>query len=492
MKAGDDDFHELKPVAMPWTVTQEQHDAFARSLEPFQEVMNDFKLPSRLSFTRYITGYVEGCSSHHPFIHVPTFLITTSPAPEMVLALLAMGAQFRYESRIATSLYQAARGIILHRLRRGELAQPISHSISPSPVATAPLAATSGSSGSPGQGQSYHLDSVRAVLMLGDFSGWQHDERLTRDSLDYQAILARCVRDSGLSEPEGVDADPDDWHTWAAGEVDRRTKLSAFCFLNLQSLVFHSPPVLLSKDINLQLPSSSLEWNAPGPNEWHRARARRGRFVPVTFQTAMDALLQEDPGPLVITSPFGNFALAHALFQRITIARQLSTISPNSALSLPGTVSIEESLHRWREAWLLAPESNIDPKDHSGSVSWSSTALLGQAHIRLHFSIGNGIFDYFDNPEQVAGKALQAEAPRRGPHLLHALIHAVHALNIPIQTGITYVTNCQALFWSLQHAFSAFECAVFLSSWLRSFAESDSEPPSSELHRWSRLLAEND
>lgn len=44
------------------------------------------------------------------------------------------------------------------------------------------------------------------------------------------------------------DVSPDvnlDWETWAQEESERRTKLFAFCFLNIQNLAYDLPPVLL-------------------------------------------------------------------------------------------------------------------------------------------------------------------------------------------------------------------------------------------------------
>lgn len=55
-------------------------------------------LPSRLSMARYVTGFVDGFTRHHPFIHMPTFRVTNyTRSPELVLALLAVGAQHRFE-----------------------------------------------------------------------------------------------------------------------------------------------------------------------------------------------------------------------------------------------------------------------------------------------------------------------------------------------------------------------------------------------------------
>jgi hypothetical protein len=70
----------------------------------------------------------------------------------------------------------------------------------------------------------------------------------------------------------------------------------------------------------------------------------------------------------------------------------------------------------------------------------------------------------------IADMARAAPPPVRGPHLLKALLHSVHALSVPAQLGIHYLASCHAFFLSLQHAFCFFECVVFLRKWLASVA----------------------
>ena len=64
-------------------------------------------------------------------------------------------------------------------------------------------------------------------------------------------------------------------------------------------------------------------------------------------------------------------------------------------------------------------------------------------------------------------------APMRTPSSLRA--HSVHALNIPAQLGISYLSRCQSFSWSIHHAFCDLEYAVFLSKWFQLLAESQQE-----------------
>jgi hypothetical protein len=56
---------------------------------------------------------------------------------------------------------------------------------------------------------------------------------------------------------------------------------------------------------------------------------------------------------------------------------------------------------------------------------------------------------------------------QRGPHLLPALLHATHALSIPVNLGIEYVSRSQAFVWSIQHALCGLEFAVLVNKWLK-------------------------
>ena len=163
---------------------------------------------------RYIAGFVDVFNHLHPFIHMPTFRISNyTRSPELVLALLAVGAQYRYEYTPALHLYSAARSIVLARMHLGELSRAVHL----------------GSLGLPfrercwGAGVAINpalpIDTLGATLLLAMFASWQADPVRVRESFEYQPLLARLARDCGLSEEEPPDVDVDgdtdgnDWLT---------------------------------------------------------------------------------------------------------------------------------------------------------------------------------------------------------------------------------------------------------------------------------------
>ncbi|PYI29278.1 hypothetical protein BP00DRAFT_427730 [Aspergillus indologenus CBS 114.80] len=74
-------------------------------------------------------------------------------------------------------------------------------------------------------------------------------------------MLAHSLRLSGLEEVGSQSTD--NWETWAGQESERRTKLLAFCFLNIQPIAYGLPPIFWGHEFGLQLPCSCPEWTAP-------------------------------------------------------------------------------------------------------------------------------------------------------------------------------------------------------------------------------------
>lgn len=404
-----------------------------------------------------MAGFVEGYCHHHPFIHVPTLSIHAHlAAPELTLAITAVGAKYRYEHCAADRLYEAARSIFFERVRRREkcteniVSDAVGDDITAESNATTAL-----------------TDMIKTVLLLTTFATWQAKPQYLREALEYQSLLARYVREDGLTEVQSSDGD--DWLTWAGAESRRRTKLSAFCLLNMHCIAFGWPAMLLSSEIRLRLPTSCKEWLAQDETAW--SAARRSAPALVSSHEAFAALLPADRGEhnvetLPVTSPFGNYILMHMLHQRMYFTRQMHVMVEDEAPTFGIDQNMEWALHLWKHEWLKAPESALDLRNSKGSLSFAATALLGLAHIRAHWNLRIETALASGDPETIVATALKAVRPIRGPNLREALLHSVHSLNIPMQLGIENLSKTQAYFWSVMHALCHLESAIFLSKWI--------------------------
>ena len=494
-----DDAYGSKTRAV-WEISDAERQAFMNKMESFTGVLpKGFIAPSRHSLSRYLAGYINGFHEHLPFIHVPT-LSVASIAPELALALAAVGAQYRFENSRGIELFYAAKAVVLEQVRRRDAywAPPLSwqrsSSIAPSPGPGFPSIEPtsspyhhmqSGEVSAPDEPA--QMGSIQTLLLLTAFATWERNRELLREALSFQSLLARLVRESGLSSPDPmVSADDLTWEDWIKQEGDKRTKLIVFCFFNLHSITWNVPPLIMNAEVKVNLPDPADEWKAQNATQWkklHRANAA----LPVTFPAAFERLFSPDSGdPNARVTPLGNYVLIHAIIQQIFFARQLSLSWPNigsGSLRSEDLAMLEHGLSQWKAGWRRTPESSLDPQNPNGPVAFTSTAFLGLAYIRLHLDMGPLRHLETRDPAQVATALGDSPPLRRNPRLIMALLHSAHALSIPVRLGIDFVARTQTFFWSIQHSLCSLECAFLLSKWLAAVSNINSshdEPPLSE------------
>lgn len=168
-------------------------------------------------------------------------------------------------------------------------------------------------------------DLIRALVMFLAFSSWDWKAGLLKDASIFQGALAQCVRDDGLTETED-DLSEHNWAKWISIEGKRRARSIAMAYLNLQSVTYNTPPMLLNNEIHLRLPCSASKWDAKDANRWREEKSRS--TYSVFFQDALhtvisrsgDSGLQQD---LSVLSPLAQFILLQGIIQRIFLVRQL-------------------------------------------------------------------------------------------------------------------------------------------------------------------------
>lgn len=110
--------HEDSSRANLLRVSVADHNIMRSRLDEFSSVLpNDFVFPSRHTLSRFFEGYISGFHDHLPFLHLPT-LVPVDMAPELLLAILAVGAQYRFESNRGYALWYAAKSVALEQIRR--------------------------------------------------------------------------------------------------------------------------------------------------------------------------------------------------------------------------------------------------------------------------------------------------------------------------------------------------------------------------------------
>ncbi|CAG7917430.1 unnamed protein product [Penicillium olsonii] len=442
-------------------VTEELRNRLLQALGNSETTMFQSVFPSCHSLTRFVNGFFDGFYPHFPVVHLPTFRLEDTE-PEIILSMAALGAQYRHEHRKAVLLFYAAKSTLQQNTRdreRREMDQSL----------------YTGDRNTDNQGTMQYREvmrEARCALYLIAFATWQSEPDIVREAFNLQSFLARCVRECSLVEPHEPRQEVPSWHLWIEQESDRRLKLFSYCILNLHGIAFSTPPVILVDELQLRLPCSCFEWIAPSPEKWAKVY-KSGNAQQMHVQEALSHMMKGSNEPQSLNSqpvpsPLANYLLLHALIQRIMLVQQAFGPYNDEDQNLLNRQkeSIRNALHVWTSQWQRAPESSLDPRNPNGPVTFTSTALLGLAYVRLALNIGSYKILGSRNPQEIANRLLQMPRLPAGPHLLPAILHATHALSIPVKLGVNYVARSHAFVWSIQHSICGLEFAIFLSKWL--------------------------
>lgn len=245
--------------------------------------------------------------------------------------MCAAGAQYCFERRVAGRLFHAANAIVFARLRHEET------SFGPQARSLVYLNKSHTREDVPmihNDDPWVPLDMIKTLLILVGYATWEVVD-LLQQSFALRQLLIHCLRDIGLAE-ESSDSSLT-WDQWILLESTRRTKLIAFCYINVHSIAYDVRPMLWSSELHLKLPSSTDRWRARSAAQWARLQQHDG-LEQMLFQDALslllygaDATTSIQPNP----SPLGNYILLHALLQRIQIVRELSLHASCGTATMP-------------------------------------------------------------------------------------------------------------------------------------------------------------
>jgi hypothetical protein len=304
-------------------VTDDHRNRLVQALEQSQTAVSKSSFPSCHSLTRFVNGFFDGFYPHIPVVHLPTFKLEDCE-PEIILAMAALGAQYRHEHRKAVILFYAAKATLQQNtIERGNW--ELDKSLSPGDRHGDFSRETQRSHY---QSKQYRevMREARCALYLIAFATWQCEPEILREAFNLQSFLARCVREGKLEEEQELHQETPSWHSWIQQESDRRVKLFSFALLNIHGIAFSTPPVILSDELQLRLPCSCFEWIAPHEERWAMVY-KSGNAQQMSVQEALSHLMKgSNETHLVnsqpVPSPLANYILLHALIQRIMLVQQ--------------------------------------------------------------------------------------------------------------------------------------------------------------------------
>lgn len=489
-----------------WKLSPAQYETIRDNLAVLSEALPpDFTLPSRLSVSRYIEGCIKGVLEHVPMVHIPTWS-ATSCAPDLLLAILAIGAQYRFEDRAAFPLFYAAKAAVAYQVQMMKREKPQDErsrapslrreSSTTSPVSIREQFISPGyQSGSPSKSEQdlscLRNQTIAAVIILMVQGSWGPAGQMLSDALAFQSLLSELIRDEGVGAEDEYEIDLSDsrnlenaWHSYIRIETRRRSMITGYNFINLQSMAYNFPPTMLTSEIKLYMPVAQSEWYAKTAEEWAQAR-RTSTIRPLSFANAVRSLFQNnDSGTTTPSGPYsaiGNYSLMFAILQSIFFLRESSKAMPvlpeSCKLREDDIESLSRALLNWQTLWENSPESSVDPHSPNGPVAFNSTALLRLAWIRIHSDLGPCRNLASRNPALIVEAFKSCPPLHRSDGLTPALLHAAHALSVPVRLGINFVAKTQTLGWSIQHALCNLECAVFLAKWFEDMESTASQTP---------------
>jgi hypothetical protein len=428
----------------PWILNENVYNDICVEVQNFSAVVpNGCTVPAQNTLIRCLEKYLRCVQEFLPFIHYATFRPEEKPV-ELLLAIAALGSQYLFERSQSYVLYFIAKAVLSEKMRREDL-QSTSSFLLGQEIAQS--------------GERDVLERIQTLILLLQFAAWG-DKKISNDLLDMGGQLAVLVRNNGISKPEKLDENIE-WLSWVAIEEKRRTLFAAFVLINLHSIVFDTPPLILNHEIGLCLPGYAAQWRMSNAVQWKQSPSQHE----VEFQVGLSKLFSvtQIAEPSSVSS-FANYILIQGIIQEMSNEHHKLITKPQS----DNIKLFEMALSRWQSSWETIQESmhdsNLDPVYEKGPFALTGAALFRLAYIRLSsdHSLSSELLLSRD-PHVILRQRNQTQ---RSLQVNRAVLHAAHSLSIPVRLGVTFMTTTKTAIWSLEHSICSLESAILLKGWL--------------------------
>ncbi|KAF2018235.1 hypothetical protein BU24DRAFT_491239 [Aaosphaeria arxii CBS 175.79] len=400
-------------------------EAYYQSMQDEISKSSSYALPSRKLLCGFIKRYFRSFHRHQPFLHEPTWSPNESPFA-LVLAICANGAVYNLEYCISQDLYAQAIKLF-----------------------------PSGNSG---------LTALQTMMPLIAYAAWagERDDLCLEFPL-YSRICLTLGREWSLCGRLTSTEEPT-WKDWREMEALRRVTYCILTVLNLIAIAYDlMPPIKIEEQYGM--PSSEALWTAASEQEWNQLfksfPQKPWKSTEDLFKTLSDPYL---PIPSDI-GPFGCHVVILHILQKACFLQKLSTSFDDHT---EYRLQIFTALERWKIMWENEPEASRSFDFQASPILFNCTALFRLTHVRLSTDFCE-VRKYFTfcSEEQIVSRIKSAGHPLRSDQITTAAFQACQSLHIPSQMGFRLVSKTKFWVWSVQHALSYFECALFLSKWLQ-------------------------
>ncbi|TPX16232.1 uncharacterized protein E0L32_012430 [Thyridium curvatum] len=445
----EEGIHDGQPTAVDgtsresWYISEPAYRKICDEVQSISHLLTpSLTIPSRDTLMRYLEIYLVCASKFLPFIHPRTFSADHRQV-ELTLAATATGSLYRFDRIKSYELYFMSKELLMERIRR----RYSQH------------AASLLGQGAPPTGSGPELGIVQTLILLISFASWA-DKTVALDAVSMTSQLAALLRQCGISDSDEMAPDID-WVHWIAVEEKRRTIFAAYTLFGLHSIAFDAPPLIFNREIGVCLPGCLEQWNAKTAEDWQRSARPAERH----FQEMLHLHFDGTGVPQgEVLSSFANYLLMHGILQHIYLGRHAAL---SASQSLHDRGSIESALQIWQASWETTWESTLDPLSDKGPFGLTATALLRLAYIRLNTDVGprRGLLER-DLDTMIRTKSKL----QRSLHIDRTILHAAHALSIPVRLGVSYMSSSVNPIWTIEHSICSLECALLLKDWLETIA----------------------
>lgn len=237
--------------------------------------------------------------------------------------------------------------------------------------------------------------------------------------------------------------------------------------MNLMSIAYDTPAPIDLEEYGL--PAQESQWRAIDAESWQEATQIATHAMPQwhTVGNIIRCLGDEKRTVPSGVGTFGCHVVISSLCQQIILLRKACAANPD--LFAQGQHYFSRCLQRWQEMWEQEPESSLTPDHPQGPILFNSTAILRVASIRLAADYAPVRKAFITGPTFDDISTIINSLPHieRNDCSSRAALQACLALQVPVQLGFTVIARASFWVWSIQHSLSYFECALFLTQWLR-------------------------
>lgn len=250
------------------------------------------------------------------------------------------------------------------------------------------------------------------------------------------------------------------------------------------TVAYDIPSCLQVDDIH-GLPAPNIQWDAQDSDSWNEAMTQTEPQQWHTVRSVVEQLAADGVPPPIKIGPFACHIVISTLCQAIMLFHKVHRGLKTEAFA-HGRRSVAHSLNRWHIMWESEPNAvwAVSPDNPYGPMAFNCTAILRIAHIRLaadHAPVRNAFSVRAQSEARIATAITTLLQPMpRDAYDCRAAFQACLALRVPIQLGFAVISRTGFWSWSVQHALSYFECAVFLGRWLLSIQTTAAENLTSE------------